>query len=120
MCFVPPLYLPLTFPVSLMFVMCFQVAKEHPFMPLQDVAVASGAVPLHTSQISSRLQNAGLRTYKPSGKLLLTERHKADRLLFAQEHLERHNAEFWRSVVFSDEKIFRTDTVGRVRVRRPR
>ena len=49
----------------------------------------------------------------------MSEVVKASRLLFALETLARYPAEFWKSVVFSDE-IFRTDRTGRVRVRRQR
>ena len=103
-------YVPVFFP---------QVAKEQPFLPLQDVATAAGAS-LHTSSVSKRLNRAGLQTFKPCGALNLTERHKADRLLFATESLRQRTPDFWKSVIFTDEKIFRTDSCGRVRVRRPR
>lgn len=95
------------------------MARDQPFLPLKDVAAAAGAV-LHINQITNRLKKGGLQTYKPCGRLALTDRHKAARLLFANEGLEHRTPEFWRTVVFSDEKIFRTDTTGRVRVRRPR
>lgn len=94
-------------------------ASSHPFMPLRDVAVAAGAN-VHINTVSRRLKKAGLQTFKPCGKLALSEQNKAHRLLFVTEALERHPPAFWTSVVFSDEKIFRTDLAGRVRVRRPR
>ena len=95
------------------------MAIEQPFLPLKDVAAAAGAV-LHDNQVMSRLKKRGLLTFKPCGRLALTDRHKATRLLFASEGLQYRTPEFWRAVVFSDEKIFRTDSSGCVRVRRPR
>ena len=97
-----------------------EVASCHPFMPLRDVAAAAGVEDIHVSSVSARLKKAGLETYKPCGKLALSEQNKGNRLLFAQEAIDRYPPEFWKSVVFTDEKIFRTDLTGRVRVRRPR
>ncbi|KAF0304330.1 Transposable element Tcb2 transposase [Amphibalanus amphitrite] len=95
------------------------VAKQQPFMPLRDVATSAGAE-LHPSLVTNRLKKAGLYTFKPCGKLRLLERHKAARLAFATESLQRYDPDFWKNVIFTDEKIFRTDSEGRVRVRRPR
>ena len=53
-------------------------------------------------------------------KVGLSQENRAFRLLFARDTLARYPAEFWKSVVFSDEKIFRTDLTGRMRVRRQR
>ena len=86
-------------------------------MPLRDVAAAAGVDNIHVSLVSKRLKKAGLQTCKPCGKVVLSQK-KASCLLFAQETLARYAAEFWKSVVFSDENIFRTDLTGRVRVRR--
>ena len=93
------------------------VASRHPFMPLRDVAAAAGVENIHVSLVSKRLNKARMETFKPCGKLALSEQNKANRLLFAQEAINRYPPEFWSSVVFSDENIFRTDLAGRVRVK---
>ena len=97
-----------------------EVASHYPFMPLRDVAAAADVDNINTSLVYTRLKKAGLQTFKPRGKVALSQENKASRLLFAQETLARYPAEFRKSVVFPDEKIFRTDLTGRVRVRRQR
>ena len=97
-----------------------KVASHRPFMPLRDVAVAAGVDNIHVSLVSTRLKEAGLQTFKTCGKVAHSQENKASRLLFAQETLVRYPAEFWKSVVYSDGKILRTDRTGRARVRRRR
>lgn len=94
------------------------MASEHPFLPLQDVAAAVGVEAIHSSIVGRRLKEKGLKTYKPSATLDLSEKNRADRLLFANEMMEGQVD--WANVIFTDEKIFRTDATCPVNVRRPK
>ena len=97
-----------------------EVASCHPFMPLETWRLLLA----WKTSTSFRCPHAWRRLgWKPTSRVaswLLSEQNKGNRLLFAQEAIDRHPPEFWKSVVFTDEKIFRTDLTGRVRVRRPR
>ena len=86
-------------------------------MTVRDVGAATGAPHLHPTCISNRLKEGGLRTYRAAPALHLSEVNKANRVLFAQELLPKP-VEFWSRVIFSDEKIFRTDQTGKLLVRR--
>ena len=96
------------------------MASHHTFMPVKDVTAAAVVDNIHVSLLSTRLKTAGLQTFMPCGKMALSQDYKASRPLFAQETLARYPAEFWKSVFFSDEKIFKTDLTGIVSVRRQR
>ena len=94
-----------------------EVASHHPFMPLRDVASAAGVDNIHVSLVSTCLKKDELQMFKACGKVALSQGNKAFRLLFAQETLARYPTVFWKSSVFSDERIFRTARRGRPRVR---
>ena len=64
-----------------------------------------------------RLHEAQLFGRVAVSKSLLSEANKRTRLTFAQSMLQR-GAEFWRTVVFSDEKTFCTSRHGRLIVYR--
>jgi hypothetical protein len=53
----------------------------------------------------SRLLEAGLRERTPSVKNFLKEMHRANRIKFAREHIH-YNLDFWRKIIWSDEKTF--------------
>ena len=50
-----------------------------------------------------RLHEAGIHHRVPSKKEHLTERHRQNRLLFAQNYVNR-DQDFWARVIFTDEK----------------
>ncbi|KAG8225330.1 hypothetical protein J437_LFUL005344 [Ladona fulva] len=52
-----------------------------------------------------RINAAGLQSLRAAIKEVLTEVHHAARLAFAQTYL-RKDEDFWRKVIFSDEKTF--------------
>jgi hypothetical protein len=58
--------------------------------------------------LRSRLRDGGIYGRRPAKKNYLTDVRKAERLRFAQEHIHYTN-EFWRKVIWSDEKTFSTD-----------
>jgi hypothetical protein len=52
-----------------------------------------------------RLRDAGIYGRRPTKKNNLTDVRKAQRLRFAREHIHYTN-EFWRKMIWSDEKTF--------------
>ena len=46
-------------------------------------------------------------------RALLSPANVAARLAFARQHLAQHDVQFWRRVVFTDEKTFDTSKHGR-------
>ncbi|CAH2011991.1 unnamed protein product [Acanthoscelides obtectus] len=60
----------------------------------------------HRTTVGRYLHKEGIHRRIPAVKPLLTEDHRKRRLQFCQENLNRD----WSTVVFSDEKIFCTNT----------
>ncbi|GFS16353.1 transposable element Tc1 transposase [Elysia marginata] len=72
--------------------------------------------PISANLIRRRLSTSGLRARRPYIGPILTQRHRHQRKLWAQEHAAWDRIQ-WRSVVFSDESRFCIDhTDGRVGV----
>ncbi|GFR73389.1 transposable element Tcb1 transposase [Elysia marginata] len=68
--------------------------------------------------VKRRLSTSGLRARRPYIGPILIQRHRHQRMLWAQEHAVWDRI-LWRSVVFSDESRFCIDHAdGRVRVLR--
>lgn len=66
-----------------------------------------------TSQtVRNRLHDSSVHHRIPAEKEKLTERHRNNRLLFAQQHVNE-DLDFWGRVIFSDEKSFPSTTHGR-------
>lgn len=59
----------------------------------------------HPVTTRRRLREAGLNCHVPAVKEVLSEQNKAARLRFAQNNI-RHGLDFWRKVIFTDEKCF--------------
>ena len=64
------------------------------------------------STVRRRLHAAGLQNRRPSIGPILTRRHRADRLAWAQHNIRRPRAE-WRSTMFSDESRFNVSFADR-------
>ncbi|KAF0290476.1 Transposable element Tcb2 transposase [Amphibalanus amphitrite] len=95
------------------------LAKEQPFLSLRDVAAGAEADLAHISSVSRRLRRGGLNTNSiPAPSLNFTDRNKADRLVWC-ELMQEHDEDYWATVIFTDEKIFRTTTPCKRYVRRP-
>ena len=62
-----------------------------------------------------RLNRSGLRCRKAARKPVLSQETRRARLAFALANVGRPLA-YWRRVIFSDEKTFRSDANGAVRV----
>lgn len=59
----------------------------------------------HVVTTRRRLREGGLRCHVPAMKEQLTEDNSVARLRFAERYVHE-NVDFWRSVIFSDEKTF--------------
>ncbi|CAF3368546.1 unnamed protein product [Rotaria socialis] len=85
------------------------LAEEQPFVTAQDVTNQlerrGGAVSERT--IRRRFNEAGARYSRPMSKPLLTERHRQNRLRWAQHHKTTD----WNQVIFSDETTVRLNCV---------
>lgn len=69
--------------------------------------------------IRHRLKEVGLSNFRPATKTFLTVEHKARRLEWAQRNIELPQ-DYWNLVVWTDEKVFRSDQQGKVFLYRPR
>lgn len=68
--------------------------------------------------VRNRLHKAGVHHRIPAKKEKLTERHRLDRLRFAQRYVQE-DMQFWGRAIFSDEKTFSSSTYGRHHCWRP-
>lgn len=69
--------------------------------------------------IRNRIRASGYKCRVPARKPFLRPIHKSKRLTFASNHLHWRPEHEWSRVIFSDEKIFRSDGNGPLRVYRP-
>ncbi|KAI9560462.1 hypothetical protein GHT06_014482 [Daphnia sinensis] len=83
------------------------------------LAIAGNAGLAHLSQnsISRRLTKSGMHSRVVAIKDFLTEEHHAARLHFARRYVH-YPIEFWRWVIFTDEKSWSSSAHGQLRVRR--
>ncbi|KAK3894535.1 hypothetical protein Pcinc_001691 [Petrolisthes cinctipes] len=65
-----------------------------------------------------RLHKAGIHHLRPATKVMLTEKHKEERLGFALQYYPM-DFSFWSSVIFCDEKTFSSDGHGELHCWRP-
>jgi hypothetical protein len=64
------------------------------------------------------VQNSEIRNSASAKKTILTEENKQSRILSCLNYIYRP-LNFWNTVIFSDEKLFKSCNDGRVRVYRP-
>jgi hypothetical protein len=76
-----------------------------PFDTVEEIRETAEAVNIDVRTVRSRLLEAGLKARTPSVKNFLKEMHRANRIKFATEHIH-YNLDFWRKVIWSDEKTF--------------
>lgn len=91
--------------------------RENPFDSVVD-AVAASNYPGSLRTAQSRVRKSELRCRYAARKLILKQEHKEARLSFALEFIV-YDIDFWRNVIFTDEKIFQSMNCGRIRVYRP-
>lgn len=99
----------------------FETAMEHPYKAIQNVRAI---VPTFTAgelcdrTVRMRLREVHVRCCRPVKGVVLTERHRRERLLFANSHIRWSRAR-WSKCLFTDESrfnLFWND--GRLRVYR--
>lgn len=59
-----------------------------------------------TSTIKKVLRENGVFCHRPAKKIAFTDQHKINRVRFSEENINRH----WANVIFSDEKVFCSNT----------
>ena len=74
---------------------------------------------LSTYVIRRRLADNDIHHHRPAKKEHLSPRHKEQRVAFARAYIDKDD-EWWRRVVFSDEKSFCSTTQGPLHVYRIR
>lgn len=84
-----------------------------------DIAGRVGLGNLSKHSISRRLSNAGIHSRIAAIKDILSDVHRACRLHFARRYVN-YPLEFWRWVVFTDEKSWSSASHGQIKVRRLR
>lgn len=92
--------------------------RQNPFSTAVEAREATN-FPGHVRTARKRIKEAGLKNSAAARKPFLTDILKQRRVEFCNEYINR-DANFWNSVVFSDEKVFQSSHSGRVRVYRPR
>ncbi|KAG8224036.1 hypothetical protein J437_LFUL001113 [Ladona fulva] len=90
---------------------------ENPFTPAT-VARMETNFPATSRTARSRLSEANLHPRRAAVKEILNPAHREARIAFANAHAE-HGEEFWRQIIFSDEKTFSSSSSGPVLVYRP-
>ena len=83
-------------------------ARQDPMLPATThnriFRQATGII-ISSETVRRRLKVAGLRSRRPAVSKPLTVRHRAERLAFAQEHVN-WTIDQWRPVLFTDESRF--------------
>ncbi|XP_045024558.1 uncharacterized protein LOC123469599 [Daphnia magna] len=92
-------------------------AIENKFDNSADVAFKPGIDNVHILTINRRLIEAGIKSEIGAVKDILTDEHRAGRLAFVRWYVNQP-IDFWRIVVFTDEKSWSSSSRGGVRVRR--
>ena len=95
----------------------FFIAALNNFDNTIDIGAASGLADLSVRSLGRRLNANGLFSKIAAIKDILTEAHRASRLHFARQYVNMP-LEFWRWVIFTDEKCWSSAAHGQIRVRR--
>lgn len=75
-------------------------------------------LPVSARTIRKRLHAAGIHHRRPVSKEALKDAHRDARMAFCLEYMS-YPANFWETVVWTDEKVFTSDEDGRVSLWRP-
>lgn len=84
----------------------------NPFSKTSEIAAEYNVDP---KTISAMLKNSGLQHRVPAQKPILTNAHRAARVLFAENYLNMD----WENVIFTDEKVFKSDHHAKFHLYRP-
>ncbi|KAG8239152.1 hypothetical protein J437_LFUL018036 [Ladona fulva] len=93
-----------------------EFVRENPFCSSNEARMECN-FPVTRRTARRRICAAGLQSRRAAIKEVLTESHRAACLAFAQTYLRKED--FWRKVIFSDEKTFSSTSSRPVRVYRP-
>ena len=89
-----------------------QAADENPFT--NAVAIRDNLnLDISARTIRRRLHEGNIHHRTPAIKQKLTDQHRASRLLFAQQYVDR-DLDFWGRVIFTDEKTFSSTSHGKI------
>lgn len=95
------------------------VRSYRPF-PLLNTSLCICSRPVNEHTVRRRLTAQGIRNRRPYHGAILTRRHRANRLIWAQQH-QRWTRRQWAGVLFADESRFNLSIAdGRYRVWRRR
>jgi len=70
------------------------------------IIISKAEINVSKSTLSRALSKRGVKRMKKKCKEILTNRHKTNRVTFAEEHVSKFD---WTNVIFSDEKKFNVD-----------
>ncbi|KAG8238686.1 hypothetical protein J437_LFUL016565 [Ladona fulva] len=88
--------------------------QRKPFLTAEEARCAVG-LSISSQTVRRKLRFSGLEARRAAVKEILTDAHKQARLVFAQKHVHK-SIDFWKTVVFSDEKTFSSCPNGPVTV----
>ena len=91
---------------------------ENPFLPVRH-SVNQLDLQIFNTTAQRRLHKANVHCYHPARKILLTNRHREDRVAFALEQLNTASPEDWDRTIWTDEKVFCSADDRRRHVWRP-
>lgn len=93
--------------------------EDNPFSTVKEVAINNN-VSVHT--IHRQLKRQGIGCYRAANVIDLSPEHKAKRVEFCRDMIERKEASFdgFKNIIFTDEKIFYSDVIHNKKVYRPR
>ncbi|KAG8231018.1 hypothetical protein J437_LFUL010940 [Ladona fulva] len=91
--------------------------RQNPFSTAEEARCAV-KLSISSQTVRRRLRFSGLEARCAAVKEILTDAHKQARLVFAQKHVDK-SVDFWKTVIFSDEKTFSSCPNGLVTVYRP-
>lgn len=91
--------------------------RENPFNTARQ-AVFETNFPGSWVTACRRVKNSEIINFASAKKNILTEENKQSRIIFCLNYIYRP-INFWNTVIFSDEKVFKSCNDGRLRVYRP-
>lgn len=94
-----------------------ELITDNPFAPCSQIKNQL-ELDISLPTIRRRLHEYNLFSHKPACKIAFFPRHREARLNFAQRYLPL-GVDYWKHVIFTDEKVFTSSTDGRKLVWRP-
>jgi len=91
------------------------IVEEFTLNPFSCAASTASAYNVSAPTISRTLKDAGMHHRIPAQKPILTSAHRAARVAFAENNLNTD----WERVIFTDEKVFKSDHHAKLHMYRP-